>query len=60
MTLAKDFACLQCKFQPTWRKFLCPLNPMQAAHLLFGVLRIFGTLMNGTEESHMTVLNCSD
>ena len=29
-------------------------------HLLFGVLRIFGTLMNGTEDSHMTVLNCSD
>jgi hypothetical protein len=33
---------------------------MKAARLLFGVIRIFRTLMNGTEQSHMTVLNCSD
>ena len=28
MTLTKDFACLQCKYHPTWQKYLCPLNPM--------------------------------
>jgi hypothetical protein len=36
MTLTKDFACLQCKYHPTWRKSLCPLNLMGvvAHHLL--------------------------
>ncbi len=28
MTLTKDFASLPCKFHPTWRKLLCPLNPL--------------------------------
>ena len=36
MTLTKDFACLQCKFHPTWRKYLCPLNLMGVvAHHLY-------------------------
>ena len=26
--ITKDFACLQCKYRPTWQKSLCPLNPM--------------------------------
>jgi hypothetical protein len=39
VTLTKDFACLQCKFHPTWRKSLYPLNPMGVvAHHLYGIL----------------------
>jgi hypothetical protein len=33
----------------------CSSHRMEAAHLLFGVLRILGTLISGTGHGHMTV-----
>ena len=35
-------------------------NTFKLLHILFGVLRIYRTVMNETEDSHMTVLKCSD
>ena len=48
MTLTKDFACLQCKYHPTWRKSLCPLNPMGVvAHHLYCDHRNFDSVNLG-------------
>ena len=41
MTFTKAFACLQCKYHPTWQKSPCPLNPMGvvALHLYMQIQR---------------------